>query len=476
MTPPAVNPVIGILMLVPAAGLFAAMAAMCAVSLHERERTAAYRSLLLALVLPAPFLAAGLFDFPGVRILRILLIALVVAGLLIYLLPLRGARPRRERPAGRLDERDIMFSRAALEPGTERFEAHYRRRPAHREPDDRFRARPGLLDPGSRHHHDLGFAAARASFDTVEALHPLVEGTPALEPGGAARIPPSDATVFIKSWARRLGAVDVGVTELQDHHLYSHVGRGDRWGESVDLDHKYAIAVTVEMDKAMLDCAPYAPTIMESARKYMDSGAIAVQLAVMIRALGHRARAHIDANYRVVCPLVARDAGLGEIGRMGLLMTPRLGPRVRLAVVTTDMSLDVDRPTHDTAILDFCDICRKCADICPARAIPHGGRREIDGVLRWRIDSEACFSYWCTIGTDCGRCIRVCPFSHPDNILHELIRRGVRRSAPFRRLALLLDDYFYGRRPAPAPPPDWTIPDRANGDLSGDPIAGRFRS
>ncbi|MFQ6103859.1 MAG: hypothetical protein ACE5OP_06150 [Candidatus Glassbacteria bacterium] len=52
-----------------------------------------------------------------------------------------------------------------------------------------------------------------------------------------------------------------------------------------------------------------------------------------IRNLGYPARTHIDGNYRVVCPLVARDAGIGEIGRMGLLMTPRLGPRVRIAVV-----------------------------------------------------------------------------------------------------------------------------------------------
>ena len=46
----------------------------------------------------------------------------------------------------------------------------------------------------------------------------------------------------------------------------------------------------------------------------------------MIRRLGYPARAHIDGNYRVIAPLVARDAGLGEIGRMGLLMTPRSRP------------------------------------------------------------------------------------------------------------------------------------------------------
>ncbi len=52
-----------------------------------------------------------------------------------------------------------------------------------------------------------------------------------------------------------------------------------------------------------------------------------------------------DAHFRVVCPLVARDAGLGEIGRMGLLMTPELGPRVCIGVVTTDAPLVASPPS-----------------------------------------------------------------------------------------------------------------------------------
>ena len=83
------------------------------------------------------------------------------------------------------------------------------------------------------------------------------------------------------------------------------------------------------MDKEMVDTAPLGPTAMESAQQYVDSGIVALQLAQFIRRLGYSARAHIDGNYRVVCPLVARDAGLGELGRMGLLMTPDLGPRVQ---------------------------------------------------------------------------------------------------------------------------------------------------
>ena len=118
----------------------------------------------------------------------------------------------------------------------------------------------------------------------------------------------------------------------------------------------------------------------------------------------------MDGDYRVICPLVARMRGLGEIGRMGLLMTPYHGPRVRIAVVTTDLELIPDEHIPDSSMIDFCTICGKCAENCPPKAISSGDRIEIDGALRWRIDSDMCYRYWSAMGTDCGRCMTVCPF------------------------------------------------------------------
>jgi ferredoxin len=183
---------------------------------------------------------------------------------------------------------------------------------------------------------------------------------------------------------------------------------------------------------------------------------MAIQLADLIRRLGYQARAHVDGLYRVICPLVARDAGLGEFGRMGLLMTPRLGPRVRIAVVTTDLPLATDPPAPDLTAIDFCLQCRKCADSCPSRAISFGAPEEDEnGVLRWRIDAEACFTLWGRLGTDCARCMAVCPFSHPDNVMHALVRWGIRNNGLFRKGALWMDDLVYGRRPPPKGDLEW---------------------
>ena len=426
-------------------------------SAREGEPRAALLLGLAAATVPVPYLVLGLSGDSGGPMWAASLLGTTLLAALYGLVP--GAVPDvvDDRPRGRIDERDIMFSRNLLQPGSERFREYYERNPRFREADDGFRALPGLLSQESSAFHPLGFAAADASFTTIEHLRPFVDGEPSALPHS---VDPSTATRFLMRWILKLGAVSAGVAELQDYHLYSTVGRGPDWGHPVTLDHSFAIALTVEMHKEALDHAPLAPTVMESAQQYVESGVIAVQVAEFIRRLGYRARAHIDGNYRVVCPLVARDAGLGEIGRMGLLMTPELGPRVRIAVVTTDLPLVPSTRERDPSVIDFCERCRKCAEVCPSDAIPRDGRRLVDGVRRWKIDSEACFTLWCSTGTDCARCMAACPYSHPDNWLHNLVRRGVRVSPRFRRIAIAGDDVLYGRRPAPKPLPEWLGPGR----------------
>lgn len=442
-----------LLTLVVGVALFGFLLYASRASWREGERRATALFFLLAVTAPLPFVLVGALGFRAEAGAAVGLLAATAVGLLVWLLPLgRARRLEYDIPTTRIDERDIMFSRRLLQPGTERFAEYYGERPQKQAPDDAFRAEPGLLATGASASHPLAFPAADASFWTIERLRGHVDGAAAPQ---RADCDPASATTFLKHWALKLGAVSVGVTELRDYHLYTTVGRGPDWGRPVELDHTHALALTVEMDKATLDRAPLAPTVMESAQQYVASGVIAVQLADFIRRLGYPARAHIDGNYRVVCPLVARDAGLGEIGRMGLLMTPQLGPRVRLAVVTTTLPLTPDGRRRDASVIDFCLHCSKCAAACPSHAIPFGDRVDIAGVTRWQIDQEACFTLWCRLGTDCARCVRVCPYSHPDNLLHNLVRAGVRRSAPFRRMAIRLDDVFYGRAPPPAELPQW---------------------
>jgi ferredoxin len=327
-------------------------------------------------------------------------------------------------------------------------------RPQNEKCDAQTRAKPGLLSPDAKLHNPFHFASAVGSFHLTDALREAVDGPVAAE---TQSLPPEGLTDYVKGLALYLGALEVGITELKPYHIYSHIGRGPgAWGDPIHLSHSHAVAFTVEMSHEMIGANPAPVGVMESAKQYVESARVAVSLAAAIRYLGFDARAHIDGSYRVICPLVARDAGLGEIGRMSLLMTPQQGPRVRLGVVTTNLPLIPGGRKPDASVIDFCNICKKCAVNCPSKSIPSEDRQEIDGALRWKLDADTCFRYWNVIGTDCGICMNVCPYSHPDTFYHNLTRWGIARSGFFRRLALRLDDLFYGKKPAPRTPPAWT--------------------
>ena len=224
------------------------------------------------------------------------------------------------------------------------------------------------------------------------------------------------------------------------------------------MNHKYAIAFTVEMSHESMSYSPQGPIITESAQQYLKAGTIAVQLAEFIRNLGFDARAHIDANYSVICPVVAMDAGLGTIGRMGLLMTPNLGPRVRIGVVTTNLEVEINKKQMDSSVIQFCEICRKCAINCPSNSISYKSSKKEKLYERWTIDHESCFTYWTKVGTDCGRCISVCPFAHNNNFLHNAVRYLIKINSLNRWLALKLDNYFYGVKPPIFPLKSWMTP------------------
>jgi len=417
------------------------------VSIRERERRASLVSAGAAAIGGGALLGATLLP-EGPRLGAAMFVsALIALVAIVGVLPIGRGVAGNGRPGRRVDERGIMFARARLEPGTPNYDEYYAMRPEIRRGDDRTRSLPGLLSLDAKKAEPGAFASADASFLVTAALSGLVDG-----PVASTRIErtPAEAAGAVKDLALSFGAIDVGVTQVRDYHVYSHIGRGPGvYGEEIAVEHGWAIAFTVEMDHAVMRTAPEAPVVAESARRYVDAAIIGVRLAEAIREMGYPARAHIDGNYRVIAPLVAWDAGLGEIGRMGILMTPRLGPRVRLGVVTTDLPLNPDSPGDDSSLLDFCSICKKCAVNCPTNSIPFDDREPIDGGRRWALDAESCFRYWNVIGTDCGRCMTVCPYSHPDNPAHNLVRWMMGRSGTARRAGLWMDDLFYGRRPQP---------------------------
>lgn len=113
----------------------------------------------------------------------------------------------------------------------------------------------------------------------------------------------------------------------------------------------------------------------------------------------------------------ATRAGIGWIGKNGLLITENYGPRVRLGTVLTDMPLKTGIPVIESK----CGNCRLCVEACPSLALHGVAWRE--GMPREEIvDARACSEYMnkkfkhIGRGSVCGICIKVCPYGRKKHV------------------------------------------------------------
>jgi len=388
----------------------------------------------------------GLLFLPDTLVWSNLLVVVLVGllGLMSCSRFFPGASPARQTAdAEQYDERDNMFARNNIQHHPELMDTYYAMHPENKSTDIQIHHKPEFGEKEQQYHDDYTAPCYEAAFEYLERSIPLSTGKPAEH---KINIDRDQFCKTITEFAKFYGACDVGFLQLKPHHFYSHKGRhAAGWGEKTDQTHKTAISVVVPMRVDMIKHGPTSCVLQESAHKYVEAAKISNILAGYIRQFGYAARAHNDANYDTLCVPVAVETGLGELGRMGLFMHRVHGPCVRLAMVTTDLELP-DTIVRDSLHMEaFCKICKKCADNCPSGSITHGDEPSTRNIRHWSIQQEKCFSYWKTIGSDCGLCISVCPYTKPDTFVHRVVRFYISRNIVNQRVALFMDDLLYGR-------------------------------
>jgi epoxyqueuosine reductase len=102
---------------------------------------------------------------------------------------------------------------------------------------------------------------------------------------------------------------------------------------------------------------------------------LADRLAASVGAAGYRA---FTDTGPVLEKALARDAGLGWIGKHTNLLDREDGSWFFLGEVFTDVPLPVDAP-----VTNHCGSCTACIDVCPTRAI----------VAPYELDARRCISY-----------------------------------------------------------------------------------
>lgn len=286
---------------------------------------------------------------------------------------------------------------------------------------------------------------------------------------------PEEAARMLRAAMRHFGAATVGFIELNKNTrklIYSH----DPDGRELIFDHvdtayediekrvipfkaRWVIVYTVQMSQETLKRAPTVTASQTTDLAYNRGAHIQARTQEFLRGLGYQGLGEATTNGLGIAPAMAVMAGLGELSRLNRLITPEYGPMVRVFKMITDLPLATDKPI-DAGIMEFCRVCKKCAEACPPAAL------SLDDEPSWEIkggwnnpghqayfeDSVKCKTYMEEqAGTNCGICFAVCPFAKKNKAwIHDWVKASISQLPVGDQFFRTMDDAFsYGAKKDP---------------------------
>lgn len=279
---------------------------------------------------------------------------------------------------------------------------------------------------------------------------------------------PEEAATIVTAAMRHFGAATVGFVELDtattEKLIYSHDPDGkemiiadvdepaeDDTSRTIPKKARWVIVYSVQMSEETMARCPTILGSLTTSLTYTRAQNIQERLQEFLRGLGYLGLGESSTNALGIAPAFGVMAGLGELSRLNRLITPEYGPMVRVFKLVTDLPLAPTQPI-DAGIFEFCKRCKKCADLCPSKAL------SFDDEPTWEVrggwnnpghkaffeDSAKCRSYWSEVGTNCGICFAVCPFASKDKALVHAVRNRIAAATPLLdRTFKSLDDLLY---------------------------------
>jgi epoxyqueuosine reductase len=212
----------------------------------------------------------------------------------------------------------------------------------------------------------------------------------------------------IKAWGAELGFAKVGITGVglqeDEAHLldWLHQGRhgtmdymqrhGTRRSRPAELQPGTVRVISARMDyfPRGMDAEAAWQTLDDGARAYIARYALGRDYHKLIRSRLQKLADRIEAEtgpfgYRafadsapVLEKALARNAGLGWIGKHTLLLDRDAGSWFFLGELYTNLPLPVDKPSSA-----HCGTCTRCIDVCPTHAITGP----------YQLDARRCIAY-----------------------------------------------------------------------------------
>jgi len=216
------------------------------------------------------------------------------------------------------------------------------------------------------------------------------------------KAPPELWNEIVES-ATSFGIDLIGFTSIDENLIFENDYVG-----GIEFLYENGIVLGMEMDYDAINTAPDPPAGLESLRIYAELGEATNKLADFIRSKGFRVIACHPLGGPILYPAMAVKAKMGKIGRQGLLITKKFGPRQRLSLISVNAGPLPENKDDNFEISKYCEKCRRCINFCPVNAILEEPVVNENGTIT-HIDSDKCFEYFYKT-TGCSVCIEKCPF------------------------------------------------------------------
>jgi ferredoxin len=212
---------------------------------------------------------------------------------------------------------------------------------------------------------------------------------------------PEELSRALKERAAAIGLSAIGVAVYDPKYTWAQFVNAP---DTAEIGHRVIVCV-LEQNWEATQTIPSVRAERSASHAYAKMGPMVHELAAHVRSLGYAAKAS-EGTGRAISIHYGVEAGLGQLGLNGQLLTPFAGSRCRLMLIHTDAPLAVDSP-KDYGIPAICDECKACVRRCPSGAIP-STRQFHRGVYKIKIKTERCVPMLAQAHT-CGVCMKVCP-------------------------------------------------------------------
>ena len=205
----------------------------------------------------------------------------------------------------------------------------------------------------------------------------------------------SEKNLFLKKFekkAKKLGMKSVGYAKIPP-----------KVAKKKGLKYDAAIVMTIKIGDEIIKESPSAKAKIMNSSLYEKLKEIAFILSKYLEENGQSAEVVVPNEKLLNLPILAQKAGLGYIGKNKLLITPNLGPAVKISAILTDIeNLPFSKENKYSWIKNYCEECEECIEKCEEGSLT----KDKYDLQKSYFDSEKCIASL----QACTYCIVKCPF------------------------------------------------------------------